>query len=87
VHIRVVEFTGILSVLLFFEYITLLLHPAVAEFTHHSPFYEIIIFVAIAAFITPMHHKIQHWIIEKLTRHRKLKVQQVISKKIRIKTP
>jgi len=87
VHIRVVEFTGILSVLLFFEYITLLLHPAVAEFTHHSPFYEIIIFVAIAAFITPMHHKIQHWIIEKLTRHHKLKVQHVASKKIKLKIP
>ena len=87
VHTKVVEFTGILSVLLFFEYLTLLLHPAVADFTHHSPFYEIIIFVAIAAFITPMHHRIQHWMIEKLTKHRKTKLQEIVSKKIKLKMP
>ena len=87
VHTKVIEFTGILSVLLFFEYLTLLLHPAVADLTHHSPFYEIIIFVAIAAFITPMHHRIQHWMIEKLTKHRRNKLQQILSKKIKLKMP
>ena len=87
VHAKVVEFTGILSVLLFFEYLTLLLHPAVAEFTNHSPFFEIIIFVAIAAFITPMHHRIQHWMLQKLTKHHRAKLQQVISKKIKLKMP
>lgn len=87
VHTKVVEFAGILSVLLFFEYLTLLLHPAVADFTNHSPFYEIIIFVAIAAFITPMHHRIQHWMIDKLTKHRRTKLQQILSKKIKLKMP
>ena len=45
VHKKVVEFSGIVSLLLLFEYITLLIHPIVAETTHHSPFLEIIIFI------------------------------------------
>ncbi len=68
VHKRVIEFSGILSILLLFEYITLLIHPYVAEKTHHSPILEIIIFVAIAAIITPSHHKIQSWVMDKLAR-------------------
>ncbi|HWB24805.1 MAG TPA: tetratricopeptide repeat protein [Chitinophagaceae bacterium] len=67
---RVVEFTGILSLLLLFEYLTLWLHPAVSEMTNHSPFLEIVIFVIIAAILTPSHHRIQHWMLEKLTSHK-----------------
>ncbi|MCW3093220.1 MAG: tetratricopeptide repeat protein [Ferruginibacter sp.] len=67
VHKRIIEFSGIISILLFFEYITLLLHPFIAEKSNHSPFIEIIVFVAIAAIITPSHHRIQHWLINKLT--------------------
>ena len=67
VHRRIVEFSGIISILLVFEYIMLLIHPYVAEKTNHSPILEIIIFVAIAAIITPSHHKIQGWIMSKLT--------------------
>lgn len=80
VHKRLIEFTGIVSVLLFFEYITLLLHPFIAEKTDHSPVMEIIIFVAIAAVITPTHHRIQHWLLKLLTelnyvKHHKLEEQ------------
>ncbi|MEX6686548.1 hypothetical protein QTN47_03530 [Danxiaibacter flavus] len=73
VHKRLVEFMGIVSVLLFFEYITLLLHPFIAEKSHHSPVIEIVIFVAIAAIITPAHHKIQHWLLTKLAEYNYLK--------------
>ena len=64
---------GIVSVLLFFEYITLLLHPFIAEKSHHSPIIEIVIFVAIAAIITPAHHRIQHWLLKKLAEYNYLK--------------
>lgn len=73
VHKRLIEFTGIVSVLLFFEFITLLLHPFIAEKSHHSPLIEIVIFVAIAAIITPTHHKIEHWLLKKLTAYNYLK--------------
>ncbi|HRF25516.1 MAG TPA: hypothetical protein PLR98_15190, partial [Chitinophagaceae bacterium] len=70
VHLKLIRLLGILSLLFFFEYLTLLLHPAVAEFTHHNPLYEILIFVVIAAILIPLHHKLEHWLIEKLTHHR-----------------
>jgi tetratricopeptide (TPR) repeat protein len=73
VHRRLVEFMGIVSVLLFFEYITLLLHPFIAEKSHHSPIIEIVVFVAIAAIITPAHHRIQHWLLKKLAEYNYLK--------------
>jgi tetratricopeptide (TPR) repeat protein len=69
VHRRLIEFSGIISILMLFEYITLMLHPYIAEKTNHSPLIEIVIFVAIAAIITPSHHRIQHWLITKLTEY------------------
>ncbi len=68
VHKKVIEFSGVLSLLLLFEYITLLIHPLVAEKTNHSPFLEIIIFVAIASLLSPTHHKVQEWLIARLSK-------------------
>ncbi len=73
VHKRLIEFSGIISILLLFEYITLLLHPFIAEKTNHSPIIEIIIFVTIAAIISPLHHRIERWLIKELTRLNALK--------------
>jgi tetratricopeptide (TPR) repeat protein len=70
IPIRLIKLFGILSLLFLFEYLTLLLHPRVANLTHHTPIYEILIFVGIAAFIIPLHHRMEHWVIKKLTRHR-----------------
>lgn len=76
VNRKLVEFFGVVSILLLFEYITLILHPFIAEKTHHNPFYEIIIFVAIAAVITPLHHRFQHWVINKLKEYNSLRHQR-----------
>jgi tetratricopeptide (TPR) repeat protein len=65
-HIRAIKLLGILSLLIFFEYLTLLLHPTVAELTDHTPVLEILIFVAIAAILIPLHHRAEHWLIHKL---------------------
>ena len=54
--------------LFLFEYLTLLLHPVVQHITHHSPVFEILIFVAIAGLLIPLHHRLEHWMIEKLVR-------------------
>jgi tetratricopeptide (TPR) repeat protein len=78
---RFIEFSGIVSLLLFFEYITMLIHPWVKEVTHHTPAYEIIIFVLIAAVITPSHHRFEHWLVTKLTRHTGKKYQHVEEEK------
>ena len=69
-HIKLIRLLGILSLLFLFEYLTLLLHPTVANLTHHTPVYEIIIFVAMAAILIPLHHRLEHWLINKLLHHR-----------------
>lgn len=64
---KLINFFGIISLLLLFEYITLLLHPIVVEITHHTPLLEILIFVCIAALMVPAHHKIEKWFTKHLT--------------------
>ncbi|MBN8786427.1 MAG: tetratricopeptide repeat protein [Terrimonas sp.] len=83
IPIRVIKGLGIVSLLFFFEYLTLLLHPYVLEITHHTPLLEILIFVVIAAILIPAHHRMEHWLIEKLmdnrskVHNRKLKLLKV----------
>lgn len=71
-HVRLVKILGILSLLILFEYLTLLLHPYVAEITHHTPVYEMLIFVSIAAILIPTHHRVESRLIEWLTKNRPL---------------
>jgi len=70
VHIKLIRLLGVLSLLFLFEYLTLLLHPTVARLTHHTPIYEILIFVILAAILIPLHHRLEHWLIHKLIHHR-----------------
>lgn len=51
VHRKLIQFCGVLSLLLLFEYITLFMHPFVAELTNHSPAIEIVIFVCVCCCI------------------------------------
>jgi len=78
IHTRVIKILGILSLLILFEYLTLLLHPTVANLTNHTPVYEMFIFVSIAALLIPAHHRIELWLIEKLThRNRSIKTKKI----------
>lgn len=87
ISIALIKFMGIISLLIFFEYLTLLLHPFVTELTHHTPFYEMLIFVSIAAFLIPAHHRLEHWFINKLTQRRNIYAEGKLKlKKARIKT-
>jgi tetratricopeptide (TPR) repeat protein len=90
IHIKLVKVLGILSLLILFEYLTLLLHPYVLKLTNYTPVYEMLIFVSIAAFLIPTHHRIEHWVIHMLTRnHSKGKSKKIVIKtmKIKIKNP
>lgn len=70
VPVKLVRLLGVLSLLFLFEYLTLLLHPFVARITHHTPVYEILIFVAIAFILIPLHHRFEHWVIHHLLKVR-----------------
>jgi tetratricopeptide (TPR) repeat protein len=90
IPVRAIKLMGILSLLILFEYLTLLLHPRVLELTNHTPIFEIMIFVAIAAVLIPGHHRIEHWLIERLTQHHQhasFKNIRLNTKKIKIKKP
>jgi tetratricopeptide (TPR) repeat protein len=63
---RVVEFLGILSLLLFFEFITDLIYPYISNLTNDRPVWEMLILVAIASLLEPMNHKLEHWVKERL---------------------
>ncbi len=64
---RIIRFLGIISLLILFEYLTLFLHPFVVELTNNTPILEMLIFVSIAAFIIPLHHRLEVWLIKRLT--------------------
>ena len=57
-----VRFLGILGLLLVFEFINLIFHSYIAELTHHSPVLMLLILVAIASVLIPVHHRLEHWL-------------------------
>jgi len=78
VHRRVIQFSIIFSLLFLFEYIIFLLIPLVAKGTNHTPVLEILVFVAIAAIISPTHHRIEHWLMTRLTERHNNKLQATV---------
>lgn len=66
IHLRIIKFLGVISLLMLFEYLLLLLHPLVVDLANSTPVYEILMFVSIASILVPSHHRIEHWMIEKL---------------------
>lgn len=78
---KIIKVLGILSLLILFEYLTLFLHPTVASFTNHTPIYEMLIFVSIAAVLIPAHHRFEQWLIKKLIRNN----ESIKLKKIKLK--
>ena len=68
---KLIRFLGILSLLIVFEFINLLIHPYLATFTNDSPIFMLIVLVAIAALLIPLHHKLEKWITEKMVEKNK----------------
>jgi tetratricopeptide (TPR) repeat protein len=59
---RIVEFLGILSLLLFFEFITDLIYPYVGQWTNENPIWEMLFLVSLAALLEPLNFKLEHWV-------------------------
>ncbi|HSZ32736.1 MAG TPA: tetratricopeptide repeat protein, partial [Puia sp.] len=62
VSARVIEFLGILSLLLFFEFITDLIYPFIGNLTNENPIWEMAVLVVIAALLEPLNNKMEHWV-------------------------
>jgi len=66
-----IRFIGIIGLLVVFEFINLLIHPALERITHHSPVLMLLILVCIAALLIPLHHKLEKWIIHRMVEKNK----------------
>jgi len=77
IHRNVVRFMGVVSLLLFFEFIILLLHPLIEELMHHNKVLELLVLVFIGAGLVPLHHRLEHIVLEKLTKGKKSVVNRV----------
>jgi hypothetical protein len=72
---RTIEFLGILGLLFLFEFIVLLVHPYIGHWTHESPLWMLLILVAVAAILIPLHHRSETWIKKKLASKPEVKLQ------------
>lgn len=63
---KLISFLSILALLLVFEFINLIVHPFIGNLTHHSPILMLLCMVAIASMLIPLHHRLEHFIKDKL---------------------
>jgi tetratricopeptide (TPR) repeat protein len=68
---KLIEFFGVVALLIVFEFLNLLLHPFLERITHHSPVLMLLALVCIAALLVPLHHKVEHWATKKLVEKNK----------------
>jgi len=58
---------GIVSLLMLFEFISLLVHPSVEKITNHNSILMFISLLLIASILVPLHHKLERFVKEKLS--------------------
>ncbi len=58
---KLIEFFGIIGLLIVFEFLNLLLHPFLEKVTDHSPVLMLLILVSLAALLVPLHHRVEKW--------------------------
>lgn len=75
-----ISFLGILGLLIVFEFINLLVHPFLERITNHTIILMLLALVAIASLLIPLHHKLEHWVKEKMTEKNK-KIRLAAAKK------
>ena len=68
---RLIEFFGVIALLIVFEFLNLLLHPFLEKVTNHSPVFMLLILVGIAALLVPIHHRVEKWATKKLVEKNK----------------
>ena len=77
---KLIEFFGIVALLIVFEFLNLLLHPFLERITSHSPVLMLLALVCIAALLVPLHHRVEKWATAKLVEKNK-KIRLAAAKK------
>lgn len=68
---KIIKFLSVIALLIVFEFLNLLIHPLLEKITHHSPILMLFGLVTLAALLIPMHHKLEHWAVNKLVEKNK----------------
>ena len=68
---KLIQFFGVIALLIVFEFLNLLLHPFLERITNHSPVLMLLALVCIAALLVPLHHKVEKWATTKLVEKNK----------------
>jgi uncharacterized membrane protein (DUF106 family) len=63
---KAIKNLSLIALLLFFEFINLLVHPMLGEITHHSPLLMLLCMAAIAGLLIPLHHRMEKLITDVL---------------------
>lgn len=63
---KAIKNLSLIALLLFFEFVNLLVHPFLGEITHHSPILMLLCMAAIAGLLIPLHHRMEHLITNML---------------------
>jgi tetratricopeptide (TPR) repeat protein len=73
---KTVEYLGLFGLLMLFEFIALLIHPYLENWTNDTPVLMLATSVIIASLLVPLHHKLEHKLKEKLSNK---KIQQAMA--------
>jgi tetratricopeptide (TPR) repeat protein len=68
---KMIEFLGVIALLIVFEFVNLLIHPFLERVTHHSPLVMLLALVCIAALLVPLHHRVEKLATAKLVEKNK----------------
>ena len=60
IHHRILDFMSLLSLLLLFEFITLMSEHKVETLSNHQPVWELLFLITMASILAPLHHKFTH---------------------------
>ena len=63
---KAIKNLSLIALLLFFEFINLLLHPFLDRITNHSPILMLLCMAAIAGLLIPLHHRMEKLITNML---------------------
>jgi tetratricopeptide (TPR) repeat protein len=68
---KLIEFLGVMALLIVFEFLNLLLHPFLERVTNHTPLLMLLALVCIASLLVPLHHRVEKWSTAKLVEKNK----------------
>jgi tetratricopeptide (TPR) repeat protein len=68
---KLIEFFGVIALLIVFEFLNLLLHPFLERITNHSPVLMLLALVCIAALLVPLHNRLEKWATHRLVEKNK----------------